>query len=378
MSQTIIINSVNYDGEQANVLFTPDNDPTAINLGTVILPYTFNPGLLTPPREVYGTYSILTIENQCFNLLNVPRPTPSPTPTKTPTRTPTPTPSITPTVTPTSFPCITRTPTPTPGLSPTPTPTSTPSESPTPTPSITSTVTPTPTVTPTIGTSPTPTPTITSTPTVTPTVTPTITPTATVTPTITPTSTPFSYQAYLFIEPESGDTAIGQYMYDSGSNFFGFTNLSLPSTNSTQFNIDMNTYVSYSGWSNGSFPTVISQNIPTTSGGFDSFGNPIVAYNFFTTRISSGTIGSTAWYTWIIPVDGTNFGIQTEIGMNSVGVPNLLPGYLTSSSVYSNTFTYSGGVIPAGTYRVYTTAPNEIFRLTNTYDIYFKGNDVQP
>ena len=69
---------------------------------------------------------------------------------------------------------------------------------------------------------------------------------------------------------------------------------------------------------------------------------------------------------------------QTEIGMNSVGVPNLLPGYLTSSSVYSNTFTYSGGVIPAGTYRVYTTAPNEIFRLTNTYDIYFKGNDVQP
>ncbi len=50
MSQTIIINSVNYDGEEANILFTPDNDPTAINLGTVILPYTFNPGLLTPPQ----------------------------------------------------------------------------------------------------------------------------------------------------------------------------------------------------------------------------------------------------------------------------------------------------------------------------------------
>jgi hypothetical protein len=109
--------------------------------------------------------------------------------------------------------------------------------------------------------------------------TPTITPTSTVTPTVTPSSSPFIYQAYLFIEPESGDTAIGQYMYDSGSNFFGFTNLSLPSTNSTQFNIDMNTYVSYSGWSNGQFPTVISQNIPTTSGGIDSFGNQIVAYN---------------------------------------------------------------------------------------------------
>jgi hypothetical protein len=323
-------------------------------LGTVILPYTFNPGLLTPPREVYGTYSILTIEDQCFNLLNVPRPAPSPTPTKTPTRTPTPTPSITPTVTPTSFPCITKSPTPTPSITPTVTPTTN--------------LTPTPTATPTV--------TPTETPTSTPTLTPTGTPTNTPTPTPTPSS--FEFMAYLFIEPESGDTSIGQYMFDNGSNFFGFTNLSLPSTDPTQFNNDMNTYVSYSGWSNGQFPAVISQNIPTSSGGFDSFGNPIVAYNFYTTRVSSGTIGSTAWYTWIIPIEGTNFGIQTEIGMNSVGVPNSLAGYLTSSTVYSNTFTYSGGVIPAGTYRVYTTAPNEIFRLTNTYDIYFKGNDVQP
>ena len=354
MSQTIIINSVNYDGEEANILFTPDNDPTAINLGTVILPYTFNPGLLVPPREVYGTYSILTIEDQCFNLLNVPRPTPSPTPTKTPTRTPTPTPSITPTVTPTSFPCITKSPTPTPNLSPSPTQT--------------------PTVTPTPNSSPSPTPTVTSTPDLSPSPTPTVTSTNTPTPT----PTPFGFRAYLFIEPESGDTAIGQYMYDSGSNFFGFTNLSLPSTNSTQFNIDMNTYVSYSGWSNGQFPTVITQDISPTTGGVDSFGNPIVAYNFYTTKISVGTIGTTSWYTWIIPVEGTNFGIQTEIGMNSVGVSTSLQSYFTSPSVYSNTFTYGGGVIPSGTYRVYTTSPSQIFRLTNDNDIYFKGNDIQP
>ncbi len=325
MSQIITINSVNYDGEDANILFAPDNDPVTINLGIVTLPFLFNPELLVPPRQVYGTYTIETIENQCVNILRVPRPTPTPTPTKTPTRTPTPTPTITPTSTTTPVPCITNRPT----------------------------QTPTPTKSPR--------------------------PLVTQTPTPTPTSTPASgLRAYLFIEPENGDTAIGQYMYDSGSNFFGFTNLSIPSTDPTQFNIDMNTYVSYPGWSNGQFPSVISQNIPTTSGGFDSFGNPIVAYNFYTTKISVGTIDSAAWYTWIIPVGGTNFGIQTEIGMNSVGVPNSLAGYLTSSTIYGNTFTYSGGVIPAGTYRVYTTAPNEIFRLTNTYDIYFKGNDTQP
>lgn len=340
MSQTIIINSVNYDGEEANILFTPDNDPTAINLGTVILPYTFNPGLLTPPRQVYGTYSILTLENQCFNLLNVPRPTPSPTPTKTPTRTPTPTPSITPTITPSSFPCITKTPTPTPGLSPTPTPTI--NNTPTPTPTLTSTITPTPTMTPT------------------------------------PTPSQFIYNAYLFIEPESGSTSIGLFMYGSGSNFLGFTNGSQPSTNPATFDTDMNTYLSYPGWNNGSFPSIVTQNIPANSGGVDAFGNAVIAYNFFTTRVPSNTVGSTSWYTWIIPIQGTNFGKQVEIGLNAVGVPNSLIPINTESTIYANTFTYAGGVIPAGTYRVYTTFPNQIFRLSNTYDIYFKGNDVQP
>ncbi len=322
MSQIITINSVNYDGEDANILFSPDNDPVTINLGVVTLPFLFNPELLVPPRQVYGTYTIETIENQCVNILRVPRPTPTPTPTKTPTRTPTPTPTITPTSTTTPVPCITNIPTQTP--------------------------------------------------------TPTKSPSPFVTQTPTPTPTPFGFKAYLFIEPESGDTAIGQYMYDSGSDFFGFTNLSIPSTDPTQFNTDMNTYVSYSGWSNGQFPTVVTQDISPTTGGVDSFGNPIVAYNFYTTKISIGTVDTAAWYTWIIPVEGTNFGIQTEIGMNSVGVPTLLQSYFTSPSVNSNTFTYGGGVIPAGTYRVYTTSPNQIFRLTNDNDIYFKGNDIQP
>ena len=33
MIQIITINSINYDGELANVLFTPDNDSVVINLG---------------------------------------------------------------------------------------------------------------------------------------------------------------------------------------------------------------------------------------------------------------------------------------------------------------------------------------------------------
>ena len=248
MSQIITINSINYDGELANVLFTPDNDNVVINLGDVTLPFVFEPALLNPPREVYGTYTIYTYVNKCTNFLNVPRPTPTPTPTVTPTRTqtPTPTPTISPTPTfnpckvPTSTPTPTATPTNTPTVTPTPsvtctspcgcpkpsmtptssktprptltctspcgctvTPTSTPTNTPTstnrqtntPTPTNTTTNTPTPTnnitltPTPTTTNTPTPTNTITPTSTVTPTHTNTPTATSTNTPTPTPTNT---------------------------------------------------------------------------------------------------------------------------------------------------------------------------------------------
>lgn len=105
MSQIITINSVNYDGELSNVLFTPNNDPVVINLGDVTLPFIFEPSLLIPPREVYGTYTIFTYEDKCTNILQVPQPTPTTTPTNTPTRTPTPTPTNTPTPTPSTYPC---------------------------------------------------------------------------------------------------------------------------------------------------------------------------------------------------------------------------------------------------------------------------------
>lgn len=120
MSQTITIDSIIYDGESAIILFKPDNTDEVINLGNQILPFTFSPNLLNPPREVYGSYTILVDGSDCSKLLNVPRPTPTPTPTVTPTRTPTPTPTPTPSITPTK-PCgPTPTPTPTPSSTPVP------------------------------------------------------------------------------------------------------------------------------------------------------------------------------------------------------------------------------------------------------------------
>lgn len=128
MSQSIIISSVNYSGESATVLFKPDNDNIVISFGEITLPFTFEPYLLYPPRDVYGTYTILPVGSDCPNFMNVVRPTPTPTPTPsiTPTNTPTQTP--TPTPTPSYDPC--HKPTPTPTRTPTNTPTNTPTPSP--------------------------------------------------------------------------------------------------------------------------------------------------------------------------------------------------------------------------------------------------------
>ena len=308
MSQSIVIESINYMGEIANIAFTPYNESIVIDLGDHSLPYEFFPSGLTPSRQyVYGTYSIFVYDGSCFNLLNVPPPTPTPTNTPTPTRTNTPT--------------------------------------------------------------PTPTPSVTKTPCYTPSATPTKTPT--------PTPTPV-YFAYLFIEPMSGSSSIGQWMFDGGSNFFGFSNFSQPTQSGVTFNTDMNRYVDFSGWTNGLFPTIIQQSVPQTSGGLDVYGNPIVAYSFLTTQIPLNTIPGLAWYTWIIPVSLTNNQRQVAIDLNITNNPNLLTAVATEPTINSYTFTYTGSTITPTTYRVYTSYPSPIFQILNNQTIYFRGNSVSP
>jgi hypothetical protein len=155
-------------------------------------------------------------------------------------------------------------------------------------------------------------------------------------------------------------------MYNNGSDFFGFTNASQPAQNQSGFTFDMNLYMNYSGWTNGEFPTIITQVVPQTGGGVDNYGNPIVQGNFLTTEIPVNTVGTSAWYTWIIPAAATNNGIQTEIYLNANGNPTQQDSVVTEST------------IPQGTYRVYTTFPNQIFKLNNNNNIYFRGSDIQP
>jgi hypothetical protein len=238
MEQSMTIQSVNYDGEIANILFKPDISETVYNLGDVSLPFIFNSNTIQPDLEVFGTYTILILSNKCPYFLNVPRLTPTPTPTKTPTRTPTATPTSTVTPTPTFDPCKVPTPTPTTTITPTITPTLTP------TPSVTCTNPcgcPPPSNTPTPTKSPKPVPSCTNPCGCTP--TPTIpastnTPTPTNTPTLTPTNTPLPEPPGIYfgklINPTitSGDVSSLSFIYTNNptNNY-----ITLPSTASPEY-----------------------------------------------------------------------------------------------------------------------------------------------
>ena len=76
MVQTIIINSINYSGESANILFTPQNTTNVINLGEVTLPYLFESFIISPSLEIYGFYTIYTLTDKCTNYMNVIKPSP--------------------------------------------------------------------------------------------------------------------------------------------------------------------------------------------------------------------------------------------------------------------------------------------------------------
>ena len=51
MSQSILIESNNYNGQDANVLFYPDTTDIVINLGVITIPFLFEPSMLYPPQE---------------------------------------------------------------------------------------------------------------------------------------------------------------------------------------------------------------------------------------------------------------------------------------------------------------------------------------
>jgi hypothetical protein len=287
------------------------------------------------------------------------------------------------------------TPTPTPSVTATPTTTGTPTVTPTNTQTTTPTVTPTNTGTPTV----TPTNTQTSTPTNTPTTTitatptqtgtPTTTPTNTNTPSVTPTTPPL--MAYVFPEPNdsSSQTSLGQYLFDNGSTWYGNVNSGgFPGT--TNYANNMNVYAHYPNWSgsSGNFLTNInslSSVMRLASGvGTDAYGCNQAQYSTGSIAVSGTQVSSGVTYTYSvwIPLNGmggsyTNsdlfYGQRTSSPPSCALTTTVTPQVLTSAI---DVVVTSGGIIPAGTYRVLWGVPSYIQPVLTTY--YFRKNNVPP
>jgi len=317
----IIISSNVFSGKTVEINFLPAGEYAFINLGDQVIPYTFYPGDLTPPREPYGTYILTDIEDRtCRYTLYV----------ESPDVTPTPTPTITPTVTPTLTPFFTPSPTPTASITPTP------------------------------GASPTPTNTVTPTPT-----------------------QPYLF-GFAIIEPESVELEIGTYMNEldvtGGRIWRGFTSGKNPDVlNQDIFEKQLNHYISWSGWG-GIAPEIIELKIPAETGGLDDFGNLKEQYLFETFKIDPNTWTGYGWVTFVIPTLLTNNQILTTIAYDYNGRYEVPNEFDTTVSLRNLSFYYSGGNgIVASEYRVYSASPNMVSKPDNTNTVLlFKGADLGP
>jgi hypothetical protein len=69
MGQSVVISSINFSGEQANVIFTPQNSSSSYGLGIKTIPFTFNTSIINDNLSVNGTYSINIINSNCNYIL---------------------------------------------------------------------------------------------------------------------------------------------------------------------------------------------------------------------------------------------------------------------------------------------------------------------
>jgi len=203
-----------------------------------------------------------------------------------------------------------------------------------------------------------------------------VTPTNTVTPT--PTSSPLF--AYIFSDTSQTTSRnnLNTWMSSQGSSFRGW-NINAASTTQATFDVQMNAYLSYSGWTgdlaSGKEPAIIQAPICLGScSGNDAYGNPIVQNIFQTAQIPLGAFTATTnWVTVFVPTNATPGQKYSQIKNGTA------PGSMTSrtlvTSYNSLIINYSGSTnIPIGTYRMYTTYTDPAFRLNaSALPYYFQG-----
>lgn len=195
-------------------------------------------------------------------------------------------------------------------------------------------------------------------------------------------------KAYIFVEPFTKFQTVKTYLLSLprtplySFNFSGFFGVNGDSWKYTYQN-----YVDMPYWNNGTLPSIIESNIPQTSGGVDSYGNPKLAYCFETVKIPKNTTVGMAWITILVPVSAMDNDIKklkTVYSYQKNGTTGALItngsitgwSYIVSNGLSNYIINYQGNRLPKGLYRIYSTYPDTSLRpnLNATNDYYLRGS----
>ena len=153
------------------------------------------------------------------------------------------------------------------------------------------------------------------------------------------------------------DTDILRYMADNGATtWYGFQGgTGVNGANASQLELYMDWPGHVTGTTNNLNGTILG-NVSQTSGGFDSFGNAIVAYTFETIEVPANTVTGDIWYSIWVPhslLDNSS-KVYSTIQVNFNGSPTSLTSLTTDSTLRSIDVVYTGTNWPNTTYRVFS------------------------
>jgi hypothetical protein len=188
-----------------------------------------------------------------------------------------------------------------------------------------------------------------------------------------------SLKAYIFVEPRSKHSMIKNHLnnlpFIGRIPFVGFHGV-----NGGAWKDNLPNYINMPHWIDGRLPKIMQVDIPQTSGGIDTFGNPIQAFNFKTVKITKNTVNDQfSWIIVLVPINAMNNDTKRQRRIHIVekagNITRSSTVYTTDNVMSGTVINYNGNRIPAGQYRVYSTYPSSGMRLNlnSTNDVYIRG-----
>jgi hypothetical protein len=186
-------------------------------------------------------------------------------------------------------------------------------------------------------------------------------------------------RAYIFVEPMSKHVMIKNHLntlpFIGRLPFVGFHGV-----NAGAWKDNLPNYINMTHWIDGRLPQIMQVDIPQTSGGIDTFGNPVQSFNFKTVKITKNTVNDKfSWIIVLIPINAMSNDTKRQRRIRideKVGNITKSSTIFTTDNVMSEiVINYNGNRIPAGQYRVYSTYPSSGMRLNlnSTNDVYIRG-----